>query len=172
MPIRNSFNYQGSNIFLCEPKTISSGISANYSVPSKTKRITAMFKGVSTNGTSGVFVRMGGGYGIETTGYFTHLGVISTTPFYSSGTDTLGIYIAGGDATTVYHGQVILNLMNPISNTWTFSGMSFRDEAVNDAIQWTTGSKALLGELTTIQFCTRNGTDTFDSGEINISYEA
>lgn len=144
-----------------------SGTAVNFTgIPSWAKRITVMFSGVSTSGTSKVILQIGDAGGVEITGYLgTSLvsGVAATN--YSSGfiTDDRA------SAAAVRHGILTLCLVNPATYTWAFAtqiGLSDNNLAAFGA-----GTKSLSDTLNQVRVTTVNGTDTFDAGSINIMYE-
>ncbi len=137
-------------------------------IPSWAKRITVMFNGVSTSGTSTVVVRFGTSSGIESTGYasggayvgLSQAGTTLTTGF-------IGLY--GSSASDLAHGTLTAQLVNSSTNLWvanTTVGLSTSNYA-----SLAGGSKALAGTLTQLRITAVNGTDTFDAGSINILYE-
>lgn len=142
-----------------------SGTSIDFtSIPSWVKRVTVMFNGVSTNGSSLILVQVGAG-SVTTTGYTSAGGLIfgsNSTLIYNS---TAGIIIySAADAAQV--GTVTFNLLS--NNTWVASGV------LNPNSSWvysTAGKIALGGALDRVRITTVNGTDTFDAGSINIMYE-
>jgi hypothetical protein len=136
-----------------------SGTSVDFTdIPSWVKRITVMFSGISTNGSSSYLIQLGDSGGIENTGY---LGSSA------SGNFTTGFGISSGGAANVYHGAItILNLTN---NNWVATGTYGNSSA---GASFEIGmSKTLSDILTQIRITTVNGTDTFDAGSINIIYE-
>jgi len=137
-------------------------------IPSWVKRITVMFNGVSTNGTSRVQVQLGDSGGIETTGYSSVAGLVATATVGTSVTSSTGLLTDSmGGAANVRHGSLIVS--NLSSNTWVMQGNM--SDASNTIIGFTAGSKALSDTLTQVRITTVNGTDTFDAGSINILYE-
>ena len=139
-----------------------SGTSIDFTgIPAGTKRIKILLKGVSTNGTSLFLVQLGDSGGIETSGYLGGTG---------SATNTAGFLLnITGAAAGVWHGVVTLELENAASFSWIQEGsISRSDTATNNS---TAGSKDLSAELTQVRITTVNGTDAFDAGAINISYE-
>ena len=150
-----------------------SGTSIDFtSIPSWVKRITVMFNGVSTNGTSAITVRLGISSGVETTGYAgTTLGIGvggSVAPSaLSSGFQICDAAVAAAAAT--WSGQIIISQLNSSTNTWSASGGFGRgDSAISGFSQ---GAKSLSGTLDRVRITTVGGTDTFDAGTINIIYE-
>jgi hypothetical protein len=140
------------------------------SIPSWVKRITVMFTGVSTNGTSEVIFRIGTSGGIQSTGYLSASSAIAPTSV-SSANDATGfrIYNNGGAATDVRNGILTLALLNSATGTWSASGSFGQSDAAR--LNLIGGSKVLSAELTQVRITTVNGTDTFDAGSINILYE-
>jgi hypothetical protein len=136
-------------------------------IPSWAKRITVIFNGVSTSGTSPVQVQLGTSGGIQTTGYGscafrTNGSAITNT---SSTTGLLSDFaISAGDART---GIVTICLIT--GNTWTSSG-SLGAGALAQMGSGS-GSVALGGVLDRLRITTIGGVDTFDAGSFNIFSE-
>jgi hypothetical protein len=137
-------------------------------IPSWVKRITVMFAGVSTNGSSIIQIQLGDAGGFEITGYLGGGGLIQNVSSSQTANFTSGFGITGaGSAAAVYHGSMVLTLLS--SNQWVANGSFARsDVAVPNFGQ---GSKTLSDTLTQVRITTVNGTDTFDAGSINILYE-
>ena len=147
-----------------------SGTSIDFtSIPSWVKRITVMFQGVSTSGTSDPQIQLGTSSGVATTGYLGSSTSIAGTSAASSNYTT-GIALRAGGASpaaSVRHGGVTIS--NVTGNTWMgFGIVGYSDSAttVNTGASITLG-----GTLDRIRITTVNGTDTFDAGTINILYE-
>lgn len=145
-----------------------SGTSVDFtSIPSWVKRITVMFNGVSTNGTSQPLIQIGSG-SITNTGYIgtaTYLGGSSGVS-----TSTAGFIIGAGTggAASVRNGNMVLTLLG--SNIYTLSGSLTLLEGSYFMIN-AAGSVTLSGTLDRVRITTVGGTDTFDAGSINILYE-
>ena len=138
-----------------------SGTSIDFtSIPSWVKRVTVMFNGVSTNGTSNPLIQIGDAGGIETTDYAVS-SLESTTTHYTTG---FGIKFAS--ATAVLNGSLTLSKLD--GNVWVGTGLFNNTGA---AVANLAGSKTLSGTLDRVRITTVNGTDTFDAGSINILYE-
>jgi hypothetical protein len=136
-------------------------------IPSWVKRVTVMFIGVSTNGTSVPLIQLGAGSN-QATGYL-GAGLSSATagaPAIVNYTTGFGI-AADGRAADVRHGLFTIALAG--SNTWVCSGYFAQSDTTR--IQSTGGSVTLSGTLDRVRITTVNGTDTFDAGSINILYE-
>ena len=136
-------------------------------IPSTVKRVTVMFNGVSTNGTSVMLVQAGTSAGIVSSGYLSHSGYIQGGAV-GSNTATSGLCIVSGTATDLLYGP--LTLATTGANTWMASGALFRDSGTDYSII-STGVVTLSGTLDRVRITSSNGTDTFDAGSINIMYE-
>lgn len=148
--------------------TSTSGTSIDFTgIPSWVKRVTVMFDGVSTNGTSNWLIQIGDSGGIETSGYLGASSYIFSINNPASTNYTAGFGILVGSATNIIQG--IINICKLTGNTWTCSGGVALSNATLNVI--TAGSKTLSDTLDRIRITTVNGTDTFDAGSINILYE-
>jgi hypothetical protein len=142
-----------------------SGTAVNFTgIPSWAKRITVMFSGVSTNGTSQTQIQLGDAGGFETSGYVGTTGLNSSFVNYSSGFtfDTA----SSVSAATVRYGAMILNYVG--ANMWVVCGTGGNGAS---GVFYFGGTKTLSDTLTQVRITTVNGTDTFDAGTINILYE-
>jgi hypothetical protein len=153
---------QGGTLTLATAQASTSGSSIDFSaIPAWVKRISVIFSGVSTNGTSNLLVQIGDAGGFETTGYVSYAGdyndlVGSTIGFVQSRLNAAA-YITSGSVT----------LLKVDGTTWVASGvLSSAHGPISSA-----GSKALSDVLTQVRVTTVNGTDAFDAGSINILYE-
>ena len=142
-------------------------------IPSWVKRITVMFDGVSTSGTSLFLVQLGDAGGVEITGYNSRANSITTTPAVTATTNTAG-FVLGATAlaaASTYSGTVSIVKLD--GNSWVYSSLVIRDGTASS--NFGAGSKTLSDTLTQIRITTVNGTDTFDTtpsaGTINILYE-
>ena len=144
-----------------------SGTSVDFTgIPSTAKRITVMFNGISTNGSSTPIVRLGDSGGIETTGY-----VSAADDSVTIGTTTIGFLISGSmAAANTLFGCMTINLIG--SNIWVAMGNLTSDRTGGNVVNMSfSGGKTLSDVLTQVRITTVNGTDTFDAGSINIMWE-
>jgi len=147
-----------------------SGTSIDFTgIPSWVKRITVMFDGVSTNGTSSLLFQMGTSGGVQNTGYSGMSGLMNTSGANAYPNVTTGIplgYIVM-TAASAYSGS--FTITNLSSNIWTVSG----NLATSSLLYMLcfAGVKDLAATLDRVRITTVNGTDTFDAGSINIMYE-
>lgn len=162
----NNARAQLGRLVLETAKASTSGTSIDFTgIPAWAKRITVMFNGVSTSGTSNILIQIGSG-SITNTGYLgagitfvsTPAAVNSTAGFIMTQTVT---------ATTTLHGLITICALN--STSYSASGIlsnSNGAQAHNGS-----GSVTLSATLDRIRITTVNGTDTFDAGSINILIE-
>ena len=146
-----------------------SGTSIDFTgIPSWVKRVTVMFDGVSTNGSSPILIQLGDSGGIETTGYNSVSGYGTGAGQFTSSTAGLILEATGGlTAAALRYGSMIVSALN--SNTWV--------EQVGIYSTGTTsfgaggGAKTLSGTLDRVRITTVNGTDQFDAGTVNLLWE-
>lgn len=144
---------------LATAQASTSGTSIDFTgMPSWAKRITVMFSGVSLNGTSSLLIQLGDSGGFETSGYVSGSG--------SADNSTSGFVARVANATRAACGHMVIT--NISGNSWV-SSHSLNLGTTSDFSGG--GTKTLSDTLTQIRVTTVNGTDTFDAGEINISYE-
>jgi hypothetical protein len=147
-----------------------SGTSIDFTgIPSWVKRITVMFSGVSTTGTSPPIIQLGDAGGIENTGYLGSNSIVGSSVASLAYTVGFGIGVstAQWSASTSVNGCITINSLS--GNLWACSGIV--SNSANDASYITSGSKSLSDTLTQLRITTVGGAQTFDAGTINILYE-
>jgi hypothetical protein len=140
-----------------------SGTSVDFtSIPSWVKRITVMFNGVSTNGTSPAIIQIGN-TSFTTSGY---VGGVFVTG--GSGSMSTGFQMAttAAAADTRYG---IATLVNLEGNNWTFTYVGGYGNGAFTA--YAGGGLTLSAVLDRVRITTVGGTNTFDAGSVNILYE-
>ena len=146
-----------------------SGTSIDFTgIPSWAKRVTVMFAGVSTSGTSGQQIQLGTSGGVVTTGYTS--GAFHSANASTFATSTTGFILSVGNnslAVDTKHGAIVIS--NIGSNNWVEQGVLH--SAGYNVGNSCAGSVTLSGTLDRVRITTVNGTDTFDAGSINILYE-
>lgn len=136
-------------------------------IPSWAKRITVMFNGVSTNGTSNPQIQLGtGSTTFTTSGYQSQTSNFTSTGATNSSNATSGFVVGSGAATNTLTGQFVL--VNVSANIWVGNGCLF---LASTAYNMSVGGVTLGAALTGVRITTVNGTDTFDAGTINILFE-
>ena len=148
-----------------------SGTSIDFtSIPAGTKRITVMFAGVSTNGTSTPWlIQLGDSGGIEATGYVGASVATGTSTVASYNYTTGFAFQVDNSASAVVSGSMTICLLNSATNTWAASGIFGQSDRAYSV--FAAYSKSLSATLDRVRITTSNGTDTFDAGSINILYE-
>ena len=144
-----------------------SGTSIDFtSIPSWVKRVTVMFNGVSTSGTSNLLVQIGSG-SVTSTSY-NSLANFGTSVVTSTAGFVLTHTIAAAGTTS---GQVVISLLT--GTTYVQSSSLVNITGVNSGTGALSGgqSPSLSGALDRVRITTVVGTDTFDAGSINILYE-
>ena len=131
-------------------------------IPTWVKRITVMFNGVSTSGSSVIQVQLGDSGGVEATGYLSS----SSTAGGTISAITSGFAICTPAAASVISGHCVLTLID--TNTWVQTSLI---KSATNTMAYSAGNKATSNTLTQVRITTVNGTDTFDAGSINILYE-
>jgi hypothetical protein len=153
--------------FVLEETVTASGTSVDFtSIPNWAKRINVMFNGISTSGTSIPIIRIGTSGGLQTTAYRSVSQASSQATQQNTGYGLLHACVAGN----IYDGNFKLTLQNSSDGTWTENG-ALSSAAGTVVASYGSGVKTLSGTLDRLSITTVSGTDTFDSGTINISYE-
>jgi len=145
-----------------------SGTSIDFTgIPSWVKRITVMFNGVSTSGSSVLISQIESG-SITTSGYGTAAAFVSGLNTCNISTAvTAGFNLGGANASNALNG--IMQIANISGNTWVYS--LILSNASGSVVYGSGISPNLSGTLDRVRITTVNGTDTFDAGSINIMYE-
>ena len=164
----NTIIMGGSVITSGTAQASTSGTSIDFTgIPSWVKKITVMFNGVSTNGTSPYQVQIGSS-SYTVTGYNSLCEVASSS--LGSTTSTTGFaFVYTTSAAELVYGSI--TLCNISSNIWVQNGTTIRLNAAPAGAYMSGGSVSLGGVLDRIRVTTVIGTDTFDAGSINILYE-
>jgi hypothetical protein len=143
-----------------------SGTSIDFtSIPSWVKRVTIMFNGVSTSGTSPFLIQLGAG-SVTTTGYISTGQTITGGSGGANTSSTAGMVVYSSAAASISSGHMLLTTMG--SNLWISSHTL---KTTTAACLFGGGDVTLGGTLDRVRLTTVNGTDTFDAGSINILYE-
>lgn len=155
---------------LATAQNTTSGTAIDFTgIPSWVKRVTVMFNGVSTNGTSDLRAQLGSG-SIATTGYSTSVARMGAAAnFYVQSTSGAAFQLTNSLlAADTQYGQIVF--VNVTGNTWSISGNLAATTSINSHCM-SVGAVTLSGTLDRVRITTVNGTDTFDAGSVNILYE-
>ena len=146
--------------------TALSGATADRAIPAWVKRITVSFASLSTNGTSAPIIQIGDASSFITTGY---VGAVQTDGAASNHSSGFLLITSGlGAAGNILHGSLVLSKMD--TTKWTCMGGSGKsDAAIGFVIAGS--NNGLATALTRIRLTMVNGTDVFDGGTFNVSYD-
>jgi len=160
---------QGGALTLATAVASTSGTSIDFTgIPSWVKRITVMFSGVSTSGTSNPLIQLGDSGGIENTSYASQSVVMVNATTSVGAIHTTGFGVLSGQAANIVTG--IFQICSVSGNTWVFGGWHTQGSGTATTGS-SAGNKTLSNTLTQVRITTVNGTDAFDAGTINIMYE-
>jgi len=134
-------------------------------IPSWVKRITVIFSGISWNGTDQTLVQIGTGGTATTSGYISYWTYYGGGSTGNNNTSTVGFGIWTNNATNLIYAT--MTIVNITGNTWvsSHSGGLFNTMSLSGG-----GNVTLLGTLDYLVVKSA-GTNTFDAGTINITYE-
>ena len=141
------------------------------SIPSWVKKVTVMFSGVSTNGSTAFLIQLGtGATPTYTTSGYSSYGVVLAATSMSGAVRTDGFPFGNtSTSTNTYGGSIVLTNVN--ANLWSANGFVASAGTVGNGGLLGAGSIDLGALLTAVRIRATNGTDTFDAGTINILYE-
>lgn len=156
-----------SIIRLGSSQTTTSGTFKEFTgIPAWARRITLSLWSVSTNGTANILVQLGTG-GAPTTSGYTGNSVFSWASGIVPINSTAGIPIFNNAAAYAHYGH--LTFTNVGGNSWVASGNIVTGGTAGAIISG--GFIELAGVLDYLRIVTANGTDAFDQGAVNISWE-
>jgi hypothetical protein len=142
-----------------------SGTEFDFTIPAGVRDISVQFNENSLSGTDDLLVQLGDAGGVENTGYVSTSGVFDSTDA-STTNSTAGFIVYSNVAANVHSGILHLRLVDSATFLWVSSHTMKRSTTV---LIVGGGSKSLSQELTTVRL-TRNGTNTFDAGSVNVSF--
>lgn len=158
-----------SGLTLATMQASTSGTSIDFTgIPSGTKEIVVMMNGVSTNGSSSLLVQLGDSDGVETSGYVSSCGVVTTSSTADTVTSNSGALFHRNVEGDAHYGVLRLTLMNAATFAWVGQGSTWGGVDFHTSVAVT---KSLSAELDRVRVTTVNGTDAFDAGTINIAYK-
>lgn len=135
-------------------------------IPSWARRITVSLWYVSTTGASNILVQLGTG-GAPTTSGYAGYSVFSWASGIVPISSTAGIPIFNNAASYSHFGELTFN--NVGGNAWLASGQFVTGGTQGAIISG--GVIELAGVLNYLRIVTANGTDAFDAGAVNITWE-
>jgi hypothetical protein len=162
------FGAVATNVFVNGILTAStSGSTIDFVVPSGIKRFTICYDATSLTSTDDLTIQLGDAGGIEATGYY------STSSYHGGVNQTVGVNstvhfnaVQNTSGSSPFHGLINFVLMDEATNLWAASGC-----VASGIFTYSMGgSKALSGELTTVQLGTASSA-TYDAGNVSIQYD-
>jgi len=140
------------------------------SIPSGVQQVVMMIEGTSNGSDGDIYIQLGDGGGLETSGYIASGGYVLQvgTTGVTRSTSSF-IWRMEGDAAWTYDGAMQFFLKDATNNTWvavqggSHGGGSTRQATVGG------GVKSLSSVLTQIKIFPQNG--SFDAGSISIMYQ-
>lgn len=147
-----------------------SGTSITYTgLPAWVKRVNVMFAGTSLSGTSSPIVQLGFNSSYDATNYIGSASRLDTGVSTET-TMSTGFLINGILAANTYHGKMVIEKMNGTTGLWvcTYTIIASNSLAIHTGAGTHTMTTA---GMNCIKLLAVNGTDTFDAGSVNISYE-
>ena len=156
------------SITLSAEQATTSGTSIDFtSIPSGVKKLTFMFAGISTNGTSDMILQLGDSGGFENSGYVGRIDHFAATEVWSGeGADIIQDVVAAD----LSGGTMIMHLEDATNNTWMFMGIGDAG-ASGTIVSNSAGYKSLSGELTQLRLTTEGGSAVFDAGAAAIQFQ-
>ena len=136
------------------------------SMPSWINAITVMFSDISTNGSSFMLVQLGTSSGFATSGYVSTCNDLDGGGGSSSNSSTAGLIMRVQSPPGIING--LMNIAYMGSNRWAANVTCM---SITSVVFMGGGTVTLGGTLDRVRITTVNGTDSFDSGTINVSYQ-
>lgn len=161
-------NDMGESLIRLGPvQGVTSGVSHQFTgIPAWARRVTLHFWFVSTNGTANILVQLGTGGAPTTSGYTGH-SVFSWASGVVPVNSSNGIPIFSNAASYSHFGTLTFN--NIGGNSWVASGQLVTGGTAGAIVSG--GFIELAGALDYLRIVTANGTDQFDAGAVNITWE-
>jgi hypothetical protein len=139
-------------------------------IPTGVKRVTVSFAGVSTNGNDPLLIQIGDSGGIETSGYLGASNAVTNGGATAGANSTAGLLVYSVSGSNVIHGAAVFDLLDAATFSWVGRGNFALSNAATNITS--ACSKSLsAGGINLVTVTTTNGTNTFDNGTMNISWE-
>jgi hypothetical protein len=154
----------GGGVLLTANKAATSTAFDFVGLPTTLRRITLLFSGLSTNGTSNMMFQLGTATSFVTANYLG--GCISST--YAFGNNAGFLFSLNVTSTVIQYASCVMT--SPDGYTWHLCGTTFRSPS--GYMGPVTGSLTLSEPLTRIRITTVLGTEVFDAGTVHLRGEA
>lgn len=150
-------------------KVNASGVLVDFfNIPTWATRVVVSMYKVSTNGSSPIIVQLGDTGGIETSGYEGGATLIQADPGFSALSSGFKV-THFTDAGSAWTGALTLTKLEAATNRWVAGSLVARDS--DGLMNVGAGAKATSADMVRLRITTAGGTDSFDSGNLNIAYE-
>lgn len=163
-------NFKAKTINLGTPVAMAGKTFHDFPIPEGAKRVTVMLDNLSTTGAAHLLFQLGTDSAIQTSGYNSSSVVLGggvAANGVSSGSGFVHFY---DNTLRTVSGSVAVQSMGSADNTWLYSGVTLPFDVANYTYQ-SAGRKPAAGTPTRVRLTTVNGTDQFDAGTANISWE-
>jgi hypothetical protein len=152
-------------------QTTTSGTSINFTgIYTGVKRVTVNFVGVSTNGTDAILIQIGDAGGIESSGYLGGSNAVTNGGATAGANSTAGLLVYSVAAANIIHGSAVFELVDEATFSWVGRGTFALSNAATNIVS--ACSKTLsAGGINQVTITTTGGSNTFDAGSMNISWE-
>lgn len=147
-----------------------SGASVDFTgIPSWAKKITVIYSGISTTGSTATqfTIQLGTSGGVVTSGYAAGTTIVSANTA-SSTIHTSGAVVANGVGGTGALTTGVTTVVNLVSSTWNISGGNNRTDSASGGFH--NASISLGGVLNRVRL-QAIGSDTFDAGSVSLLIE-
>lgn len=142
-----------------------SGTSIDFTnIPSWVQRVTVLFAGVSLSGSDDILVQIGSG-SFTTSGYVSTSGAVRDGQTSATANSVTGFLLRIADGARVVSGSMTITQLS--ANIWV-SNHTVKSDTNTATVGG--GDISFAGAIDRVRI-TRNGTNTFDAGNINIMYE-
>tara|TARA_B100000287_G_scaffold418184_1_gene454822 strand:- start:463 stop:1014 length:552 start_codon:yes stop_codon:yes gene_type:complete len=169
--IENSSGANPYNITLGTSVATTSGTAVEYlSIPSGTSKITIIGQDVSTNGANEIRTQLGTSGGLVTSGYDSIVVGLPNSSSCATNSQTNALAITQGIGAGEHRNfHQTICLLDAGLDVWVATVVGSRKQGENECFSGG-GWVDLSGDLTQLKIF-MDGTDTFDSGRINIQFE-
>ena len=150
--------------------TLSGTVKNLTGIPSWARRVTVVFRGVSTNGTAHLLLQLGTGGVPTATGYVGGISLFTYASGILNTTSTAGIPIYNNLADYAFYGSVQLDRIETAAHNWVATGTLLNSVSFPSVVNCS-GAIVLAGALDMVCLTTITGTPAFDAGSVGITWE-
>lgn len=149
------------------PTTLNTETAIDFSsIPATATEIEILFNAASLNGTDDILIQIGDSGGVEDTGYASS-SALTNGGVTGSNSSTSGFLMRASGAGREASGVLSLR-KEPGTNTWVISGVY---DLTGGIVGYMGGVKTLSAALDRLRI-TRTGTDTYDGGQVSVTWRS